>query len=368
MQTHYEQSLQRDIDRIRSKVTEMGVLADRALRQALQALRERSAQVAYSVILRDQRIDELEKEVDRLCLDFLVRQQPVAGTLRFVYAAIRINLEIERVGDYAESIARQALALEPVEADLPIDRLAEIADVAIPMVQQAVRAFVERDCEGARKLMASEEAADVLRHKINAELVQMRELEQIPLDALAPLMMIANRLERVADQAKNICQEVVYMCTGEYTKHTGGDLYRVLFVDRFNACRSHMAEAAGNSLGQSKFLFTSAGLEPTRIDETTAAFLKEKGIDISHHTSRSIEQVLPLDQYQAIVALAEEARKIFPPPPRKLVCIDWSIQDPSKVLGTAEEVWAAYEHTFQYLKCHIQSLVDAILGDEASGG
>jgi len=368
MQTHYEKTLQNDIDRIRAKVTEMGVLAERALRQALQALKERSAQVAYAVILRDQRIDELEKEIDRLCLDFLVRQQPVAGTLRFVYAAIRINLEIERVGDYAESIARQALALESIEADLPVERIAEIADVAIPMVQQAVRTFVDRDCEGARKLMASEEAADVLRHKINAELVQQRHHHEIPLDALAPLMMITNRFERVADQAKNICQEVVYMCTGEYTKHKDSDLYRVLFVDRFNACRSPMAEAAGSALGQPKFVFTSAGLEPTRIDETTAAFLKKKGIDISHQRSRSLEEVPPLDEYQAIVALAEEARRIFPPPPRKVVCIDWSIRDPSQVRGTAEEVWAAYEDTFRYLKSHIQSLVDAILGDEASGG
>lgn len=367
MQKHYEQSLQNDIERIRSKVTHMGVLAERALRDALQALKERSPQVAYSVILRDQRIDELEREIDGLCLEFLVRQQPVAGTLRFVYAAIRINLEIERVGDYAESIARQVLNLESVEAKLPFDRLDEIAEVAIPMVQQAVRAFVEQDCAAARSLMAGEETADILRHKINAELVEQHKDGRIPLEALAPLMMITNRLERVADQAKNICQEVLYMCTGEYSKHKASDVYRVLFVDRFNACRSQMAEAAGNALGQPKFVFASAGLEPTRIDETTTAFLKRKGIDISHHRSRSIEEVAPLDQYQAIVALAEEARKVFPPPPRKVVCIDWSIQDPSKVRGTADEVWAAYEDTFQYLQCHIQSLVDAILRDEAGG-
>src|SRR5262245_57502857 len=109
MATHFEQSLQKDIDRIRGKVGEMCAEAEQALRNCLKAMRERNRTLAYSVILHDQRIDELEKEVDRLCLEFLVRQQPVAGLLRMAYATIRINLELERVGDYAEGIARQVL-------------------------------------------------------------------------------------------------------------------------------------------------------------------------------------------------------------------------------------------------------------------
>jgi phosphate transport system protein len=109
MASHFEESLQRDINRIRAKVQEMCNLAERALRDGLAALRDKNRTLAYSVILRDQQIDELEKEVDRLCLEFLVRQQPVAGPLRLAYATIRINLELERVGDYAEAIARQVL-------------------------------------------------------------------------------------------------------------------------------------------------------------------------------------------------------------------------------------------------------------------
>src|SRR4030095_8282019 len=109
MGTHYEESLQRDIDRIRARIREMAALCDKALKDCLTALRARNRQIAYSVILGDKRIDELEKEVDRLCLEFLVRQQPVASPLRFAYSTIRINLELERVGDYAGSIARQAV-------------------------------------------------------------------------------------------------------------------------------------------------------------------------------------------------------------------------------------------------------------------
>jgi phosphate transport system protein len=101
MSTHLEESLQRDVDRICGKLTEMSALGEKALQACVKALAERDRQTAYAVILRDQYIDELEREVDRLCLEFIVRQQPVASLLRFAYATIKVNLELERVGDYA---------------------------------------------------------------------------------------------------------------------------------------------------------------------------------------------------------------------------------------------------------------------------
>ena len=106
-QTHFEETLQRDIGLVRAKVKEMAVLSERALRASLQALVQRNRQLAYGVILRDQYIDELETDLNRLCLEFLVRHQPVAGHLRFVFTAVQINKELERIGDYAESVARR---------------------------------------------------------------------------------------------------------------------------------------------------------------------------------------------------------------------------------------------------------------------
>src|SRR5262245_51691402 len=135
MATYYEASLQRDLDRIRAKVSEMAGQGEQALRDCLKALLERNRTLAYAVILGDQRIDELEKELDRLCLEFLVRQQPVAGLLRFAYATIRINLELERVGDYAEGIARQVLKLTSIDAPIPFERFEEIANLSIPMLR-----------------------------------------------------------------------------------------------------------------------------------------------------------------------------------------------------------------------------------------
>lgn len=364
MATHYEESMRRDIERIRSKINQMAVQAERALTNCMRALKEKNRVVAFSIILGDQKIDELEKEIDRLCLEFIVRQQPVALPLRFAYATIRINLELERVGDYAESIARQLLKLASTDVEIPVARYGEIADLSIPMLRDAVRAFVEQDAELARKTMATEELVDGLKSRLNADLMRRSREAQLPIEALNALMMIARHFERVSDQAKNICTEVLYMCTGEYARHRGNEALRMLFVDRHNACRSQMAEAIATSLGQSEFIFASAGLDPTGVDAATVSFLKGKGIDASRQTSKAVSQIPNLDHYQIIVSLAKEAEKVFPPPPTKTVCLDWSVADPSKVQGTPAEVQAAYESTYQFLHAHIRDLVEAVIGEK----
>src|SRR3989440_7470836 len=315
----YEESLRHDIKTIRQKILEMASLAERALKSSLQALVGRNRQLAYSIILRDQYIDELEKEIDRLCLEFLVRQQPAGAHLRFAYATIKINLELERIGDYAESIARQVLKIASLEPQPSYEKFVAIANLSIPMLQQAVQAFVDQKPDLARSTMVIEEEVDLLRNGINAALMEQHQQGKIPIEALTPLLTIARRFERVSDQAKNICEEVLYMCTGEYAKHKGGEALRVLFVDIRNACRSQMAEAIANALGRPEFVFSSAGIDPHPLDPGTVKFLAEKGMDISQHYSKAVSQIPNFDHYQVIVALAQEAQKVFPPPPTKTV-------------------------------------------------
>ena len=363
MSTHLEASLQRDIDLIRGKIKEMARRGEQALTTCLKALQESNRQLAYSVILRDREIDELEKQVDRLCLEFIVRQQPVAGHLRFVYSTIKINAELERIGDYAESIAKQILKLQAYDLKAFHPQFVEIANLSIPMLHAAVQSFLEQNAELARKTMAIEDEVDVLRNKINATLMRAYTENKIPLEGLTPLLTIARRLERVSDQAKNICEEVLYICTGESYKHQGTEAMRVLFVDEDNACRSQMAEGIANVLNQPSFVFASAGLDPRPIDPATVKFLKDKGIDISRQTSRSVQQVPNLEHYQVMIALAPEARRAFGAAGTKTINLDWTVPDPCKVQGSPAEVQAAYQKAYQSLFDQIQDLVEAILGD-----
>ena len=358
--------MQRDIERLRAKVSQMALLAEQALAGCMRALKDKNRVLLYSIILRDQQIDELEKEIDRLCLEFIVRQQPVAGQLRFAYATIRINLELERVGDYAESIARQGLKLLGMNVDIPVARYDEIAEHSVSMLRNAVRAFLEQNESLARETMATEELVDELKSRLNSDLMKLGRENQIPIESLNALMMVTRHLERVSDQAKNICMEALYLCTGELIRHKPSEALRILFVDDRNACPSQMAEAIATGLGKTEFVFASAGLQPTAIDPATLNFLKGKELDVSRLSSKAIGQIPNLDHYQITIALAKGAEKVFPAGPSKMVCLDWSLPDPSAVRGTAAEVEAAYESAYQFLRSHILDVVEAVLGNAAS--
>ena len=358
---HLEKSLQRDIDLLRSQVAEMAGLSERALKASLQALVERNRQLAYSVILRDQYLDELETELNRLCLEFLVRQQPVAGHLRFVFTTVQINKELERIGDYAESIARQVLAVSTLEPQPPYAKFIEIGNLAIDMLRDAVRSFLQSDADLAWRTMAIEERGNSVRNSINAELAELSRRGQLPAAALTPLMTIARRFERVSDQAKNLCEEVLYMCTGEFVKHKGAEAFRILFLDASGACLSQMAEGIGNSLDQRRFVFSSAGVTPQPLDARTVEFMARKGIDISKQTSKSLEQVPGWEHCQVIIALGPGIRKTMPARPTKAIFLTWPVKDPSKVSGPPEAIQSAFESAYQSLETQIRELVGAVL-------
>jgi phosphate transport system protein len=360
---HLEASLQHDIDLIRARLLEMVALDEQALTRALHAFLKRDRQLAYSVILRDQDVDALDTELDRLCLEFILRHQPTAAHLRFVYSASKIVNLLERVGDYAESIARQVLLIGSMPFEVPTDKFNEIANMAIPMLHNAVHAFVDKNADLARTTMASEPRVNQVRDSINADLVEWRQQGRLPLEALPALITVARRFERVSDQATNICEQALYFATGEYVRHLPREGYHVLFVDETNGCLSRIAEAIATRMGAKRFSFSSAGLTAGAVDPQTIWFLAEKGVDISHQPSRSVEQVPDVGQIQVIVALCKEAENAFPDKPTKTLGLRWLVADPSKARGTPEEVRAEYQQAFDFLTNHIRDLVQAILGE-----
>jgi phosphate transport system protein len=358
-----EERLKKQLKLILGKVVEMGIRAEAAVEGSLKALTEGNRPMAYSIILRDQVIDNLEKEIDRLCLEFLVRHQPVASHLRFAYATIKINTGLERVGDYAESIARQVLFMNPREA-LPLkDRFIEIGELSIKMLHDAIESFVQRDAGLARRTMHLESRVDHIREDIRSQLLPLHRDKGMSLETANAVLISSGRFERVADQAANICEEVLYLCTGEVVKHQDSDIFRVLFVSKGNSTRSQMAEGIANSLDLEQFLFSSAGSDSHSIDPRTEQFMAEKGIDISAHETKTIEQVPNLEHYQVIIFLSKEAEDEIDRLPAKAVTMQWLTPDPSKFGGSEEEIKNAYERTFDYLDSNIRDFVQAVLGN-----
>lgn len=361
---HLEAHLQHDLDEIRAKVLEMAALDEKALTRVLKSLLLRDRQLAYSVILRDKYVDELESELDKLCLEFILRHQPVGSHLRFVYSASKIVKELERIGDYAESIGRQVLQLSSMAYTIPTDTYAEIGNQAIPMLHNAVRAFIDRNPDLARTTMANQAHVRRLRDAIDQDLEQWRREGRIPDDAHVPLSTVSRRFERVMEQAMNICEEAIYFSTGEYAKHIAQDSFRIVFVDDSNTCASQIAEAIGRSLRQPRLTFTSAGLAPGVLDPQTIRFLEERGIDISGAVPASLADLPSPEQTQVVVALSKDAERAFSAVAPRALRLTWFVQDPSRVAGTPEAVRAAYTRTFEDLSNHIRDLAQAILGDD----
>jgi arsenate reductase len=232
------------------------------------------------------------------------------------------------------------------------------------MLHNAVHAFVDGNADLARTTMAIEPRVNQIRDGLNADLVELREQGRLPLEALNPLTTIARRFERVSDQATNICEQALYFATGQYLRHLVRQDFRVLFVDQTNGCLSRIAQAVGERLGAKRFTFDSAGMTAGAVEPQTIRFLAEKGVDVSHQPSKSVEQVPNLEQVQVIVALCREAEAAFPQKPSKSLGLQWLAPDPSLVRGTPEELNVEYERAFQTLATHTGDLVQAILGED----
>jgi phosphate transport system protein len=355
-----ELSIERDIDRIRRKVQEMALLVEQSLQSCIKAIAESSHQLTYTVVLRDQHVNEKEMEIDRLCLEFLVRQQPVALPLRFAYSTIKINLEIERVGDYAESIARQLLHTRESPEDAIKDRIVELGRLASGLFHDAVKAFIDQDCEQAKECMKAEEAVDSIRYQLDEDIAQALTDKKISYELHASLITIVRRFERVSDQARNICLEVIYLCTGESKKHPGAEFFRVLFVDTNNACLSQMAEAIALELKQNKFIFSSAGIEPAVVDSGVIDFMKKKGIDLSRSVPKAFHQIPHLDYYHVVIILDKDAHGGFPKQRGKKILLDWFIDNPCAMTGPKDDKTKAYEAAYSFLKTRISELVDSL--------
>lgn len=362
MGSQLEASLQHDMQLIRHTVRDMADQCARALRGALDAIVNGHQQAAYLVILRDERIDDLEQQLDRLALEFLVRQQPAAGHLRFAYAALKISTELERIGDHAEGVARRVLKLHEIHPDVLAAPFAEMGEAALAMLDDAVRAFIEADAELARSTMAAERTVARMRQELDADLMARHARGEFGLEAYALLSTMSRRLERVADEIRNMCAETHYMCTGDFVKHKAPEAYRILFVDQHNHCRSQMAEAIAATMAHPRLLFSSAGLDPRPIDARLAEFLAEKGFDImEHHRPKSLDQIPNLEVYRVVVSFDTDVFSSLRFRRTPTVVFDWHVEDPSALPGSLEETRPAYERAFATIRGHLQDLVEAIV-------
>jgi phosphate transport system protein len=212
---HFEQEL----EQLKAKLLEMSALVESAVYRSVQGVVEKNEELAHQVLKNESRINQLEIEIDDMAISLLALQAPLAADLRLVTAAIKINNDLERMGDLSVSIAQAALALIREPIIRPLIDIPHIAGLAQGMVRKALDAFVNRDSELARSVLASDDAVDNMRTASYHELISFMENNPQQIRQAIYLLSVVRNLERVADHATNVAEDVLFLVKGIDVRH-----------------------------------------------------------------------------------------------------------------------------------------------------
>ena len=210
---------QNEIDRLKKKILRLAAMVEEALQKAVLAATERNIALAEAVIESDQAIDSYEIEVEEDCLKILALHQPVAADLRYVVAVLKINSDLERIADLAVNIAERTTDLNIRSNVTPSLDLKSMLDAATMMVRQSVDALVRHDAVMAYEVIPKDDKVDDLYREAYQFVLEQIRVNPDSVESLVSLLNIARNLERIADHATNIAEDVIYMIEGDIVRH-----------------------------------------------------------------------------------------------------------------------------------------------------
>ncbi len=208
-----------ELDHLREKLLEMSGLVEDSIYRSVASLTQKDEQQAQQVIRNEDKINRLEIEIDDLAVGLLALQQPMASDLRLITAAIKINTDLERMGDIAVNIVERSLYLMQEPLIKPLIDIPRMANLVQSMIRKALDAFVKRDADLARSVLLSDDTVDDLRDSIYEELIAFMERDPKTVRQAVNLMFIARNLERLADHATNIGEDVLFLVNGIDVRH-----------------------------------------------------------------------------------------------------------------------------------------------------
>ena len=215
-----ERRLDQDLDRVRQMLLRMGGMVEGMVAKATQSLLERKPSLCTEVIEGDRDVDQLEIEIDEVCHSILGRKQPTAVDLRFLVAVMKINSDLERIGDSAVNIAQSVEQLIDQPPLKPYIDLPHLSQLVQTMVRKSLDAFVQRDAELALDVCRSDDAVDGLYKQIFRELLTYMIEDPKTVSRALHLLLISRNMERIADHATNIAEDVIYYVEGRDVRHS----------------------------------------------------------------------------------------------------------------------------------------------------
>ena len=215
--------LQRQIETLKKKILTVGALVEEAIAKSVSSLIHRDTRLAEEVIGADDTIDRSEVDVEEEVLKTLALHQPVAADLRFVIAVLKINSDLERMGDIARNISKKARFIARTDGFRPPVDFRDMAAKAQSMVRQSLDALVNADTKTARQVRSADDDVDRMRKDIQNQLESQIALHPQDTECLIRLISVSRHLERLADMATHIAEDVIYMVEGEIVRHEHGD-------------------------------------------------------------------------------------------------------------------------------------------------
>ena len=210
--------LDRRLKELEQDLVDLGRMVEKAIARSLKALADRDLEESRQVVAEDDYIDAKRFEIEDQCIDIIATHQPVARDLRLLTAILHIDSELERMGDYAEGIARISLMMGEEPPLKPLIDIPRMGDMAGSMVRRSLEALVNRDTVGAIQVCSDDDAVDALYDQVYHELILYMLRDPQSIQRATYLLWVSHDLERVADRATNIAERVVYLVTGKMTE------------------------------------------------------------------------------------------------------------------------------------------------------
>ncbi|MBW1787195.1 MAG: phosphate signaling complex protein PhoU [Deltaproteobacteria bacterium] len=211
--------LQSELEKLKKRILSLGTMVEERVRMAIKALEKRDGELAEKIIHADREIDEIEVEIEEECLKIIALHQPVAVDLRFLSAVIKINNDLERIGDEAVNIAQRVSIIAkrpPLQINFDYAVMAEKAEA---MLKNSLDALVNLDADLAYKVILADDEVDDLNAEVYDRVKEMIKAQPDRVTYLINLLLIARHFERIADHATNIAEEVIYMIEGVIPRH-----------------------------------------------------------------------------------------------------------------------------------------------------
>ncbi len=361
--THYEERLETDLAKIRERLDALSGLLQENVAKSVRALLHLDRDAAAEVILHDHPINRLKREIEALCHVFVARHLPSAGILRYISSVLRLAVELERVGDYAVSIGRETVQLsKPLPQKIARD-IEMLAEQGRTLLEESIRAFREGNAEQARSTKTIAARAETSFDKVYADLIDEGERGARPMKDIFALLATFSRLDRIADQAKNICEETLFAVAGEVKQPK---VYKILFLDGANDFRSQMAQAIARKGFPESGEYASAGWSAAEgVRPEVHAFLDRHGHKVDdlepHALSRWEDEIAEM---HVIVALEPGAREHLQVVPFHTVLVQWDVEpDAGPDDGPLDD--ERLDRVYRALAGQIGSLMEMLRGEQA---